>query len=69
VELMHFIGVLEQALGREAKKRFLPMQPGDVPATFANVADLAADVGFAPATPLEEGIGRFVAWYRSYYDV
>lgn len=67
VELMHFIGVLEQALGREAKKRFLPMQPGDVPATFANVADLAADVGFAPATPLEEGIGRFVAWYRSYY--
>lgn len=69
VELMYFIGVLEQALGREAKKRFLPMQPGDVPATFANVADLAADVGFAPATPLEEGIGRFVAWYRSYYDV
>jgi len=69
VELMHFIGTLEQALGREAKKRFLPMQPGDVPATFANVADLAADVGFAPATPLEEGIGRFVAWYRSYYDV
>ncbi|HWK38138.1 MAG TPA: NAD-dependent epimerase [Hyphomicrobium sp.] len=68
VELMHFIGVLEQALGREAKKRFLPMQPGDVPATFANVADLAADVGFAPATPLEEGIGRFVAWYRSYYN-
>jgi len=69
VELMHFIGVLEKALGREAKKRFLPMQPGDVPATFANVADLVADVGFAPATPLEEGIGRFVAWYRSYYDV
>jgi len=69
VELMHFIGTLEQALGREAKKRFLPMQPGDVPATFANVADLAADVGFAPATPLEEGIGRFVAWYRSYYNV
>jgi len=69
VELMHFIGMLEHALGHEAKKRFLPMQPGDVPATFANVADLAADVGFAPATPLEEGIGRFVAWYRSYYDV
>jgi len=69
VELMHFIGMLEHALGREAKKRFLPMQPGDVPATFANVADLAADVGFAPATPLGEGIGRFVAWYRSYYDV
>jgi len=69
VELMHFIGVLEQALGREAKKRFLPMQPGDVPATFANVDDLVADVGFAPSTPLEEGVGRFVAWYRSYYEV
>lgn len=69
VELMHFIGVLEEALGREAKKNFLPMQPGDVPATFADVDDLIADVGFAPATPLKDGIARFVAWYRGYYGV
>ena len=67
VELMHFIGVLEKALGREAKKNFLPMQPGDVPATFADVDDLVADVGFAPATPIEDGIARFVKWYRDYY--
>jgi UDP-glucuronate 4-epimerase len=64
---MHFIGVLEKTLGREAKKNFLPMQPGDVPATFADVDDLAADVGFAPATAVEVGIARFVDWYRSYY--
>ena len=67
VELMHFIGVLERALGREAKKNFLPMQPGDVPATFADVDDLVADVGFAPATPIEDGVARFVKWYRDYY--
>jgi UDP-glucuronate 4-epimerase len=68
IELMHFIGVLENALGRGAKKNFLPMQPGDVPATFADVEDLAAGVGFAPATPIEDGVGRFVKWYRDYYD-
>jgi UDP-glucuronate 4-epimerase len=67
VELMHFIAVLEKHLGREAKKTFLPLQPGDVPATYADVDDLAADVGFAPATPLEEGIARFVKWYRDHY--
>jgi UDP-glucuronate 4-epimerase len=67
VELMHFIGVLEKALGSEAKKNFLPLQPGDVPATFADVDDLVADVGFAPSTPIEEGIARFVKWYRDYY--
>ncbi len=67
VELMHFIGCLEKALGREAKKNFLPMQPGDVPNTFANVDDLVADIGFKPATPIEDGIARFVDWYRSYY--
>jgi UDP-glucuronate 4-epimerase len=67
VELMHFIGALEKALGHEAKKNFLPLQPGDVPATFADVDDLAADVGFAPSTPIEEGIARFVKWYRDYY--
>ena len=64
---MHFIGILEKTLGREAKKTFLPMQPGDVPATFADVDDLAADVGFAPGNPVEVGIARFVDWYRCYY--
>jgi UDP-glucuronate 4-epimerase len=64
---MHFIAVLEKHLGREAKKTFLPLQPGDVPATYADVDDLVADVGLAPATPLEEGIARFVKWYRDHY--
>jgi UDP-glucuronate 4-epimerase len=67
VALMDFIAILEGHLGREAKKNFLPMQPGDVPATFADVDDLMADADFKPATPIEEGIGRFVAWYREYY--
>jgi UDP-glucuronate 4-epimerase len=67
VELMHFIGCLEKALGREAKKNFLPMQPGDVPNTYAGVDDLVAAVGFKPSTPIEEGVARFVEWYRNYY--
>lgn len=67
VELLEFIEVLERHLGRTAEKRLLPLQPGDVPATYADVDDLAADVGFKPSTPLTEGIGRFVAWYRRYY--
>jgi UDP-glucuronate 4-epimerase len=67
VELMDFIAAIERAIGREAKKIFMPMQPGDVPKTFADVDDLVRDVGFKPATPLSEGIARFVAWYRSYY--
>ncbi len=67
VELMEFIAAIEAALGRTARKRFLPMQPGDVPATYADVDDLVRDVGFRPATPLEEGIRRFVEWYRAYY--
>jgi len=67
VELMHFIACIEKALGREAKKNFLPLQPGDVPKTFADVDALVADVGYKPATPIEEGIARFVKWYRSYY--
>jgi UDP-glucuronate 4-epimerase len=69
VQLMDFIAAIEKALGREAKKNFLPMQPGDVPATYADVDDLIRDVGFAPNTPLEDGIARFVAWYREYYGV
>lgn len=67
VELMRFIEVLEQQLGRKAEKNMLPMQPGDVPATWADVDDLVRDVGFKPSTRIEEGLERFVAWYRSYY--
>ena len=69
VALMHFIEVLEGALGRVAEKNYLPMQDGDVPETFADVDDLARDVGYAPKTPIESGIERFVAWYRDYYRV
>lgn len=69
VKLMHFISVIEKALGKEAKKNFLPMQPGDVPATSADVDDLMKDVGFSPSTPIEVGIPRFVEWYREYYGV
>jgi len=59
--------LLEQALGRTAEKRFLPMQDGDVPATYADIDALQCDVGFAPHTGIEEGIARFVTWYRDYY--
>jgi UDP-glucuronate 4-epimerase len=69
VELMRFIEVLEEALGKVAQKRLLPLQPGDVPATCADVDDLMRDVGFSPATPIETGVGRFVQWYRDYYGV
>jgi len=69
VELMDFIGCIEEALGQQAVKRLLPLQDGDVPATYANVDALQAWVGFAPATPIRAGIGRFVAWYRDYYKV
>ena len=69
VDLMRYIEVLEECLGKEAKKNFLPMQPGDVPATYANVDDLKRDVGFKPGTPIEEGIKRFVEWYRDYYKI
>jgi len=67
VELMHLIATLEQALGRTAEKRLMPMQAGDVPATFADVEALVEDVGFAPKTPIEVGVGRFVEWYRTFY--
>ncbi len=69
VELLRLIDVLEQTLGRAAVKNFLPMQPGDVPATWADVSDLTRDVGFRPATPIEVGVPRFVEWYRGYYHV
>ena len=69
VELMHLIEVLEAALGKAAVKNFLPIQPGDVPATYADVDALIDDVGFKPATPIAEGVRRFVAWYREFYHV
>jgi UDP-glucuronate 4-epimerase len=69
VELLHFIETLEKALGREAVKEMLPIQPGDVLATFADVDDLIRDVGFSPSTPIEVGLERFVAWYRDYYSI
>jgi UDP-glucuronate 4-epimerase len=67
VKLMRYIEVLEQCLGRKAILELLPMQPGDVPATTANVSDLERAVGFRPHTPVEEGVARFVSWYRDYY--
>lgn len=69
VELLNFIEVLEDALGKKAVKNLLPIQPGDVPATYADVDDLMRDVGFRPATPIDVGIRRFVEWYREYYGL
>ncbi|MFO7534546.1 MAG: NAD-dependent epimerase [Kiritimatiellia bacterium] len=69
VKLGYFIACIEKATGRKAVKNLLPIQPGDVPATCADVSDLARDVGFNPATPIEVGIQRFVDWYRSYYKI
>jgi UDP-glucuronate 4-epimerase len=69
VELCDFIDALERALGKRAKRNLLPMQPGDVVSTWADVSDLAAVTGYAPSTPLATGIERFVAWYRDYYQV
>ncbi|MCP3477140.1 SDR family NAD(P)-dependent oxidoreductase [Bradyrhizobium sp. CCGUVB1N3] len=68
-ELMHVVGLLERELGRTAVKDLLPMQPGDVLETFADVADLMRDTGFAPSTPIEDGVRNFVGWYRDYYKV
>ncbi len=69
VELMTFIEVIEKTLGKEAKKEFLDLQPGDVPATYADIDDLIKDVGFKPDTPLETGIERFISWYKEYYGL
>jgi UDP-glucuronate 4-epimerase len=67
IELLRYIEVLEHCLGRKAQKNLLPMQPGDVPDTLADVESLARDVGYLPSTPVEVGVERFVEWYRSYY--
>ncbi len=69
VELMYLIETLENALGMKAEKNMMPMQPGDVPATYANIDALVNDVGFRPSTSIETGVANFVKWYRSYYSV
>ena len=69
VELLKFIEVIEDCLGRKAEKNFLPIQAGDVPATYADIDDLIKDVGFKPSTPIEEGIKKFVGWYKEYYKI
>lgn len=69
VELLTFIETIEKCIGKTAEKNFLPLQAGDVPATYADVDDLMNDVGFKPATPIGDGIRRFVEWYRGYYHV
>lgn len=68
-ELMHVVGLLEHELGRTAIKELLPMQPGDVVETFADVEDLMRDTGFAPSTPIAHGVRNFVSWYRHYFKV
>ncbi len=65
---MTFIETIEKTLGKKAKKKLLPLQAGDVPATYADVDDLMEDVGFKPATPINEGIKKFVDWYLKYYQ-
>ena len=69
VELLRFVAAIEAATGRTATLNLLPLQPGDVPATYADIDDLTRDTGFVPNTPIEEGVARFVAWYREYYGV
>ncbi len=69
VELLKFIETIEEKCGKKAEKIFMPMQAGDVVATYADVSDLMKDTGFSPATPLEVGIGKFVDWYRDYYKI
>ena len=68
-ELLHVVSLLEKELGRTAVREMLPMQPGDVPATYADIDDLARDVGFRPATTIEDGIARFAKWYRAYHKI
>ena len=67
VQLLHFIGALEEAIGKKAIKNLLPMQPGDVPDTYADVSDLMADFDYKPDTPLKQGVSAFVAWYEGMY--
>jgi UDP-glucuronate 4-epimerase len=68
-ELLRYIEIIENCLGRKAEKNLLPMQPGDVLATYADVDALIDDVGYKPGTPIEQGVARFVEWYRAFYQV
>lgn len=67
VEVFRVVELLEQELGRKAEIELAPMQPGDVPETFADIDDLVRNVGFRPAIPIEEGVRRFIVWYREYH--
>jgi UDP-glucuronate 4-epimerase len=69
VSLMAFIETIEKKLGKKAQKEMLPMQPGDVESTYADVSDLIKDMGYKPDTPLDEGVENFVAWYREFYRI
>jgi len=69
IQLLDFISALEKTIGKTAKKNFMPLQPGDVVTTYADVSDLVEDIGYRPNTPIEVGVGKFVEWYRDYYKV
>jgi UDP-glucuronate 4-epimerase len=69
VSLMHFIEAVETELNIKAAKEFLPMQPGDVSSTFADVTDLVNDTGYKPSTSVEEGVKKFIQWYKEYYKI
>ena len=69
VDLEEFISVLEDKLGRKAIKEYLPLQPGDVPITYADIDDLVRDIGFKPNTPIQAGVEKFVDWYKEYYNI
>jgi UDP-glucuronate 4-epimerase len=69
VQLMEYIGAIEKTLDKTAKKKFLPMQPGDVPRTEADVTDLVDDLGYKPDTPVQKGIEKFITWYKSYFEI
>jgi UDP-glucuronate 4-epimerase len=69
VNLLDFIEEIENCLGKKARKEFMEIQAGDVPATYADIDDLARDVGFAPNTPVKTGIKNFIAWYREYFGI
>ena len=69
VQLMDFIEAIEKSLGKKAKKNFMPMQPGDVPSTYADVQDLIDDFGYKPNTPIQIGIDNFIRWYKKFYKV
>ena len=69
VELMRFIEIIEKCIGKKAEKNFLPLQPGDVPETYADIDDLVNVAGFSPSTDIETGVAKFIDWYKSYYGI